>query len=83
MSDNNRLKIADLKAGDTVYIDNGFTCMDAGPKTVNFDEYGEPFLSCDMGGHWLDCQEDEAGYLVGIRSAPYDVTGRTRYRRQR
>ena len=71
------MKLSDLKEGDTVLVDGGFTCMKAGIKVVQEDTtrgfYVDKtkdkgfYVSCSAGRHYLDGQEDEAGELVGIR----------------
>jgi hypothetical protein len=64
------MKLADLKIGDTVHTDDGFTCMTEGPHTVQGDDSGL-FLKCNDGNHYLEGQEDdETGELVGISSEP-------------
>jgi hypothetical protein len=60
------MKLSDIKAGDTVHTDAGFTCMGAGTHTVKSDG-DELYIECDHGKHFLSGQEDEAaGDLVGI-----------------
>lgn len=58
-------KLSDLKAGDTITLDNGFTCLDAGDHTVLIDDNG-PCIPCSDGLHYLDGQEDMQGNLVGV-----------------
>ena len=61
------MKLSDLKAGDIVTIDSGFTCMKAGNHLVHSDVHGQLFLKCDDGRHYLDGQEDfDTGELIGI-----------------
>lgn len=55
----------ELKAGDTITIDNGFTCAMAGDHTVLMDDNG-PSFRCDCGLHYLDGQVGDDGHLVGI-----------------
>ncbi len=59
------MKLDDLKAGDTITLDGGFTCIPAGLVVVEEDKDGK-FFKCHEGKHYLDGQEDEAGHLVGI-----------------
>lgn len=62
------MKLADIKIGDRVKTDGGFTCMAAGTKIVEGDDDGL-FIPCNDGKHYLDGQEDEEGAdLVGISS---------------
>lgn len=64
------MKLTDLKIGDTVHTDDGFTCMKEGPHVVRGDESGL-FLKCDDGHHYLEGQEDdESGELVGVSLEP-------------
>ena len=61
------LQLKDLKVGDTIIADAGFTCMEAGPKIVKVHEDGELFVDCDANcGHALIGQENEDGYLIGF-----------------
>lgn len=62
------MKLSDLKAGDTIIADDGFTCMHAGPKRVQSDDAGL-YVKCREGRHYLDGQENEAGELVGLSCA--------------
>lgn len=59
------MKLKDLKAGDTVIVDGGFTCMKPGHKEVLSDN-GGLYLGCDEGVHYLVGQEDEDGELIGL-----------------
>lgn len=64
------MKLSDLKAGDIVYTDDGFTCMKEGQHVVQGDADGL-FLKCADGQHYLEGQEDdETGELVGISLEP-------------
>lgn len=67
-----RVRLSDLKPGDTIVADAGFTCVIAGRHTILSD--GELFIECNEGRHYLDGQKGEDGYLVGI-SLPPDVGG--------
>lgn len=58
-------KQSDLKAGDTVAIDGGFTCMKAGTKTVMEAPDGL-YVACKSGHHYLGGQEDHDGNLIGV-----------------
>lgn len=61
------MKLSDVKVGDTLIADAGFTCMKPGPKTVAADADGL-FVLCDEGRHGLDGQLalDGSGRLVGF-----------------
>jgi hypothetical protein len=61
----NFARIGDVRQGDVLMPDNGFTCMRAGEKlTVNKDNHGL-FVACDEGKHYLSGQE-EGHYYVGL-----------------
>lgn len=60
------MKLADIKAGVRVELDDRFTCMKEGVHTVAEDKNGL-FIQCSEGHHYLEGQEDdETGELVGI-----------------
>lgn len=60
------MKLADIKAGDYVCTDGGFTCLKPGLYLVEKSSHGL-YICCDCGEHYLDGQEDEEGSdLVGI-----------------
>ncbi len=62
-----QVKLADLKAGDTIEIDGGFNCAAAGPVGVHIGDDGELYFDCRAGRHYLAGQEDEPGEaLVGV-----------------
>lgn len=60
------MKLTDLKDGDFILCDNGFTCLEQGRHTVKSDEQGDLYIDCAMGYHYLDGQENEDGDLIGI-----------------
>ena len=61
------MKLIDLRASDRVFVDGGFTCMDAGEKSVYAcNEDGDLYVHCSHGHHSLQGQENENGDLVGI-----------------
>jgi hypothetical protein len=62
-------RLDDLKAGDTLFADDGFTCMQAGVKTVREDEDGL-YIPCADGSHYLDGQLREDGTLAGLVKLP-------------
>lgn len=59
------MRLSDLIEGDIIVIDDGFTCAKAGEHRVYADDDGL-FFYCREGKHYLDGQEDETGYLIGI-----------------
>jgi hypothetical protein len=67
------LKLDDLRAGDTVIADDGFTCLPAGAHVVHGDGDGL-FIFCNgpdddpdpTSHHYLDGQQNKDGSLVGI-----------------
>ena len=63
------MKLSDLSAGDTIVLDGGFTCCEAGEVTVHEDDLHDLYFECEHGRHYLDGQEDDDGNLVSI-SAP-------------
>jgi hypothetical protein len=61
------LKLVDVKAGDILIADGGFTCMrDASEHVVRGDTEESLFIDCDAGEHRLVGQLDDAGNLVGL-----------------
>ena len=63
-------KLKELKAGDVVYTDAGFTCLDAGKHHVHEDEDGL-YIKCDEGRHYLEGQINDHGTLSGVSHTPY------------
>ena len=64
----NSVSIQQLKAGMTVRIQKGFTCMEPGLKVVEKDGDGSLYVTCSDGKHFLDGQViDTKGTLVGIK----------------
>lgn len=60
-------KLSELKAGDSIELDNGFTCAKSGVTTVQEDNLGL-YFTCSDGRHTLAGQvEDET--LIGIYRA--------------
>lgn len=58
--------LSEVRAGDVLIADAGFTCCAPGPVTIRLDDTGLWF-SCHDGCHYLDGQEDERGMLIGLR----------------
>jgi hypothetical protein len=54
-----------VKEGQTIVADGGFTCMEAGPKLVEAGDHGL-FVRCQCGQHYLDGQIDDGDEVVGF-----------------
>ena len=61
------LKMEDVHVGDTLVLDNGFTCHEPGPVVIMRDGEGALFFKCNNGHHYIDGQEDEFGTLIGMK----------------
>jgi hypothetical protein len=63
-------KLSELKPGDKLVTDGGFTCMlDDAVKEVRQRENGDLYIECDLeGGHTLEGQVSEVNHdsLVGL-----------------
>ena len=60
-------KLSELKPGDILIPDGGFTCMKEGARMkVIQDHDGSLFLPCNCGGHALVGQADDGEHLVGL-----------------
>lgn len=64
------VKLSELQPGDIVFLDDGFTCRDAGPARVFRDCKGDLYVGCRDGRHVLDGQDDGDGVLVGVSHPP-------------
>lgn len=62
-------KLSELKVGDTIELDGGFTCRQAGRATVKARPDGALYFDCTDGGHALHGQADDGENLVGIYRA--------------
>jgi hypothetical protein len=60
------VKLVDLKAGDVLVADAGFTCLKPGEHVVQSNFEGGLFVACDEGGHALDGQERDDKHLEGL-----------------
>jgi hypothetical protein len=58
-----------LKVGDTLFADDGFTCMRPGVLSVKQDGHGL-YVKCRDGHHYLDGQLREDGTLSGLVKLP-------------
>lgn len=63
------MKIKEIKLGDVILLDDGFTCAEAGLVTIQ-ENWAGYFFSCEQGQHYLDGQEDAAGDLIGMSRPP-------------
>lgn len=61
------MKLSDLKEGDRIMLDDGFTCHGMGIAEVYIDEYHGPYFLCDDGVHFLDGNVGEDGELIGVQ----------------
>lgn len=57
-----------IDAGDILIADGGFTCISEGArlKVKGGPSKFDLFVDCNDGGHHIDGQCDENGYLVGF-----------------
>lgn len=72
-------KLSQLKLGDKLRADGGFTCIDEGAVLeIRADDDGELYVDCrgsedatdcGPGLHYLDGQADDGEHLVGFYSA--------------
>ena len=62
------MKLNEIKAGDKLIADAGFTCMKDGQVGVVVrTEGGALAVPCDAGHHLLDGQvDDKTGELIGL-----------------
>ena len=59
-------KLSELKVGDIVELDGGFTCQEAGVATVHSDEDEKLYFICGDGRHYLSGQADDGEHCVGV-----------------
>lgn len=63
--------VSEVKAGTTIEVDGGFTCINAGElREVEEDERGLCF-KCELGNHYLDGQisvdlESDQHFYIGV-----------------
>jgi len=62
------MKLQDVKAGDKLIADAGFSCMPEGPAIVEVDPKGQLYIRCQNGCHYLDSMTDftDGVTLVGL-----------------
>lgn len=62
--------VSQVKAGDVLEADDGFTCLDEGDRlTVEKDDDGSLFVRCSEGHHNLDGQIEgvlEKEHYIGL-----------------
>lgn len=60
-------KLNEIKTGDILIADGGFTCLREGQSCeAKHDECDSLYIDCDEGQHRLDAQVDENDDLVGL-----------------
>lgn len=59
------VKEGELKVGDKVVLDSGFTCRNSGPAYLEEDTNGL-YFHCDSGKHYIDGQLDEDDVYIGL-----------------
>lgn len=59
------MKLNEIKTGDWINLDDGFTCRKKGAVEV-IEQDGVLGFVCDEGFHTLDGQKDKNGDLIGI-----------------
>ena len=61
------IHISQLKEGDQLIADGGFTCIPAGQRVVvKADEAGLLYVPCSEGAHYLCGQLTDEGLLIGL-----------------
>jgi hypothetical protein len=61
-------ELSELRPGDVVQVDGGFSCIKDGEKrTVNDD--GELWIACKDGRHYLSGQVDDGTACIGVYRA--------------
>lgn len=59
------VKLSELRPGDVIRLDEGFTCHPPGLVVVQ-GEIGNLSFNCDDGSHSLDGQCDDGEHCVGV-----------------
>jgi len=62
------MKLSDVKQGDVLIADGGFTCLKEGQRCAVQSDSNGLFIPCNEGKHYLDGQVsfDNKGELVGL-----------------
>lgn len=66
--------IRELKSGQIVHLDAGFTCRHVGPVLLETDALGQLGFKCSAGFHNLDGQCDDGFHCVGVYTTPNKYT---------
>ncbi len=60
-------KVSDVKVGDTVVTDGGFTCMKQNERHIVQEDENGLFIPCEEGHHYIDGQLDDGDVYIGLR----------------
>lgn len=65
------MKLSEIKPGDILTADGGFTCLKEGEtRIVKTDtKTGELYIQCSATRHYLDGQVDDQDNIVGLSKA--------------
>ena len=58
--------IGEVKEGDTVRLDGGFTCIREGETRIVKRGAGGLYFECSEGNHYLDGQLDDGTEYIGV-----------------
>jgi hypothetical protein len=62
------MKLTDIRPGDVLIADAGFTCMrDQSEHEVFKDNGGHLYIRCSEGAHYLNGQLNDDGTLSGLK----------------
>lgn len=67
MSHPDYVKSKDVRVGDELLADGGFTCISEGVVLMVDSDADGLFVVCSEGKHYLEGQECAGGFLVGLR----------------
>ena len=58
------MKLEEVKVGDKLVADSGFSCIDEGSVLTVMQALGEKYVSCRFGNHYLvaECNGDLVGF---------------------
>ena len=62
-------KVSEVKEGDSLIADNGFTCIHGEAVVQVFKDRDGLFVVCDEGKHYLDGQIKEDYYLGFVKGS--------------
>jgi hypothetical protein len=65
-------KLSELREGQTVELDGGFTCTTAITVLLRKDERGVLGFTCDEGFHRIDGQADDGEHCIGVYTPAAD-----------